>query len=410
MNATKPTHHTNQYASAQIDESVVREKWRKLRNDIDFDRIELSLNAPNIFNILGVSRTEIRHSNFLAWILDPNGSHGLGRLFISRFMREVAQNDIATDVDELEIDEFDFSNVEIRREWKNIDLLLIFKDLVVCIENKVDSQEHSNQLSRYKRIVEQNFPDQRKVFVYLTPFGDDPVGKLDKEFYVPHSYANIAEHAQRILSIHGDGMNQNVKQYIEDYIAILRRELMKNDSLNEMAAKLYKNHKEIFDFVFENKSDLASEISPIIEDLVKASGWIIGSKHKGYVRFLTPKLHDAIPRTSVYPQKESFIFEIDFYWLKKKAVFKTIIAPGNEEVRSILRETLERVEGSDKPRGNQWLVHFIYSWPFDKESLTDSSPEQVKKAIEVGWEEISKIVERVEKNLLNKQEELSKFC
>ena len=32
----------------------------------------------NVFEVLGVSRLEIRHSNMLAWLMDPLESHGLG--------------------------------------------------------------------------------------------------------------------------------------------------------------------------------------------------------------------------------------------------------------------------------------------------------------------------------------------
>ena len=53
----------------------ILDRYRTLLNDDDFERIEIGLKAPNIFSILGVSRTEIRHSNFLGWLLDPNGSH-----------------------------------------------------------------------------------------------------------------------------------------------------------------------------------------------------------------------------------------------------------------------------------------------------------------------------------------------
>lgn len=36
----------------------------------------------NIFDVLKISRTEIRHSNVLAWLLDANENHGLGDMFI----------------------------------------------------------------------------------------------------------------------------------------------------------------------------------------------------------------------------------------------------------------------------------------------------------------------------------------
>lgn len=51
-----------------------------LKNE-DFDKLDLGLKNPNIFQILKISKNEIRHSNFLSWLLDPKGSHKLGDIF-----------------------------------------------------------------------------------------------------------------------------------------------------------------------------------------------------------------------------------------------------------------------------------------------------------------------------------------
>jgi hypothetical protein len=42
-----------------VTEINVREKYRELLNDISFEKLELQLKTPNIFQILGVARTEI---------------------------------------------------------------------------------------------------------------------------------------------------------------------------------------------------------------------------------------------------------------------------------------------------------------------------------------------------------------
>ena len=60
---------------------------------------------------------------------------------------------------------------QIRKEWKNIDLLIIVKEsdrkLVITIENKVLSNEHSDQLQRYRKIIEEEFVDYIKLFMAL---------------------------------------------------------------------------------------------------------------------------------------------------------------------------------------------------------------------------------------------------
>ena len=40
----------------------------------------------NIFNVLDLKRTEIRHSNMLAWLLNPYKQHGFGDKFLKRVL------------------------------------------------------------------------------------------------------------------------------------------------------------------------------------------------------------------------------------------------------------------------------------------------------------------------------------
>jgi hypothetical protein len=392
-------------------ESEIRKEYRSLINDLDFDRIELELKSPNIFNVLGISRTEIRHSNFLAWLLNPNGSHGLGNIFLVKFLREISTSDITTDLDELEIENLNYSSVEIRREWNNIDLLIVFDSLVICVENKIDSQDHSNQLSRYRTIVNDSFKQFKKVFVYLTPFGESPNSIEDRDYYTPFSYESIVEQADKVLKIHGKSLSNSVFQYVSDYLTILKRELMKNDTLNELALKIYKNHKELFDFVYENKPDIATELYPFFVYKIEESGWLLGSKNKGYARFLTKDLDRMIPRKAQgWPLKECFLFEIDFLWNKNRAIFKTVIAPCDTEIQQLFCDVIENIPGSKKPNGKKWLVHFQHSWKFEANQMTNFDENDVKRIIDAEWEHISKIVKTVEAELLNHEAIIKQFC
>ncbi len=393
-----------------MTEINVREKYRELINDIDFDKLELQLKSPNIFQILGIARTEIRHSNFLGWLLDPNGNHGLGKLFLAKFLRGISTSDVATELDEFEIEELNFNNVEIRREWKNIDLLLVFDSLVICIENKIDSKDHSNQLTKYREIVTSNFKSKKKVFVYLTPLGELPLDQIEREYYATYSYQEIIEQSDRILKIHGNSLNNGVNQYISDYLTTIKRELMKNDELNELADKIYKNHRELIDFVFEHKSDIASELYPIFVKKIENCGWVMGSKHKGYARFLTSKLNNIIPRKGKdLPLKENFLFEIDYFWSKKKVVFKTVVSPGDPEIHEIFQKAMNNIEGVKKPRGNKWLVHFIHTWKFDVEDFIGADESEVMKVLDKEWDKVEEIVNKVEIELLKYKTELHQY-
>jgi hypothetical protein len=56
--------------------------------DPDFERIQLSLREPNIFRALAISRQEIRHSNSLACLFDPQENQGLREIVLRKFLQQ----------------------------------------------------------------------------------------------------------------------------------------------------------------------------------------------------------------------------------------------------------------------------------------------------------------------------------
>ena len=288
----------------------LKSQYDKLLKNEDFDKLDLGLKNPNIFQILRISKNEIRHSNFLSWLLDPNESHKLGDIFLKRFLREVFSSDKFGDIDQVDVEGMDLSKVEIQREWKNIDILIKLENVVVCVENKVLSKEHSNQLRRYKEIIENQFPNHHQTFVYLTPEGDTSEDESDT--YEPISYEFIVESLERIISVYGESLNGQVKNYIKDYITIIKRELMGTDKLTELSKKIYQNHKEFFDFIIDHKPDIMDEIGEILKGQLKLKGLLIGSSSKKRVRFTTEnisKLTYTNKNEKWWKNGESFLFE-----------------------------------------------------------------------------------------------------
>ena len=62
-------------------------------NDPLFQQLKAYYGKTTLFNVLKIERNENRHSAFLAWLLDKNGSHGLGDEPLKRFMRLLAKMD-----------------------------------------------------------------------------------------------------------------------------------------------------------------------------------------------------------------------------------------------------------------------------------------------------------------------------
>jgi hypothetical protein len=375
--------------------------------------LEIEMKNPNIFEILSITKKEIRHSNFLAWLLDSNGTHGLGNLFLQKFLRVIAKSDKLIELDELDIPDINHNDVEIRREWNNIDILIIFDDLVICIENKIDSMDHSNQLRKYRDLVTDRFPNKkRKAFIYLSPTGASPNDSNESKFYSELSYFEIIDFCQGLIKLYGESMNPRVRTYLQDYIQTLNSTLMNESKANKLADKIYKNHKDILEFVFEHRTDIASHLYPAFERKIEESGWIIGSKNKGVARFLTPKLTEIIPHKGTgWPNNENFLFQLDFYWSEGKLKFNTVISPCPEypELHQILKKAIELTPGHKKPRGKSWLVHFNKSYNFIKDDFFNAEQEDIIMAIDKYWDDITSIVIKVEASLMNYKDEILRF-
>src|SRR6266852_7115236 len=100
-----------------------------VEND-DLLALESLVGKFNIFDALEIARVEIRHSNFLAFILDPAESHGQGQLFLKAVLMDLLKKakPERRPLSPIDLDGTDLRGVEVRREWKNIDLLIICQE------------------------------------------------------------------------------------------------------------------------------------------------------------------------------------------------------------------------------------------------------------------------------------------
>ena len=386
----------------------LKEKYNSLLKDQDFDRLDLGLKNPNIFQILGISNAEIRHSNFLSWLLDPNQSHGLGDVFLKRFLREVFSSDKFEEINQVDVEGLDLTKAQIKREQHKIDILIELEKITVCIENKVWSPEHSDQLTRYKETVERCYPHTNHIFVYLTPYGTES----ENYFYEPVSYGFIGESLDGILEVYGESLNPQVKNYIKDYITILG-EIMGTDELTELSNKIYRNHKKLFDFITEKKFDEVGRLKEIIMSALTEKGLIVHScsHDKYHVRFLTneikPLIYISKDKKHGWKKGESFLFEIEFKPPSNKIQFKTVILVSTDKYDfKRLEKMLLEINEFKEAQGQKWLVNKIENGEFTLEAIPSMSDDEIKESVNSFYNKIAPIVEQVEEKLLEHEEEL----
>lgn len=65
----------------------------ELENNLSFQQLNQQINSFNALKVLKLENHEIRHSNVLAWLLDPKENHGLRDVFIRKMLEYLLLNE-----------------------------------------------------------------------------------------------------------------------------------------------------------------------------------------------------------------------------------------------------------------------------------------------------------------------------
>ena len=248
----------------------------------------------NMFDVLKISRTEIRHSNMLGWLMNPNENHGMGDVFLKGILQRLVENDSDGRYDVFNVLLMDFYTFSVMREWKNIDILLTSTEekTVIAIENKVGSHEHSNQLNRYRNILEKEYPDYNRMLVFLTPDGEKPSDVENWDVLTYSDIIDVLESATSQIKVLPD-----VDLMIKNYIDVVRRDIVEDQQLIDICNKIYNKHKKALDLIFENRIDGKTQLSDAIKDTLcrlAEEGLIIYDESWGY-NFRTEAMDKYLP-------------------------------------------------------------------------------------------------------------------
>ncbi|WP_262909833.1 PD-(D/E)XK nuclease family protein [Tenacibaculum piscium] len=106
------------------------------------------------FEYLGIADMEKIHSQILQWILSKD----------NKSLTSNQKNEFISDF--LNISNFKVS--EIITEYEKIDILIKSENGIICIENKLKSSQHSNQLDRYLKSIQKKYGEINTNFFFLT--------------------------------------------------------------------------------------------------------------------------------------------------------------------------------------------------------------------------------------------------
>lgn len=261
-----------------MTDNLMRQVSNLIMKDADFRQISEQKDVYCPFAALGAARMEIRHSNFLANLINPNENHGFGDLLLKGFLEALLGQ---TDVTELLLDLHltDLSDAVVLREWKDVDLLVRLprsskkQDLIFAIEIKIEANESQGQLKKYEEAVTEAWPQARTLFFFLTP----DHAEASRETWVDVPFSEVLNEFERSLAL-GEGQS-DARRLAELYIQMMRRNYVADEKMNDLAAQIWGRHRAALEFLIEHQPNAASEL-------------LVAVKTSNYLEIITQKLEE----------------------------------------------------------------------------------------------------------------------
>lgn len=361
----------------------------------------------NLFDVLKIAKAEIRHSNMLSWLLNPNENHGLGDSFVKGILQRLVEYDSVGKYDIFKTLLMDMYSFTVYIEWKNIDILLVSEKemTLVAIENKIGSSERSNQLNKYHKILSEDYFNYKKMCIFLTPKGEDP---SDTENWDVLTYSDIAEVLE--AQINRIDLRQDVELIIKNYLDIIRRDIVEDQKLIEICNKINNKHKRALDLIFKHRVDGKTKVGDTIRNVLSilteenkicySEENSTGSMFIFHTEGMNSLLHPLESNSSSWGTK--YIYH---YWFSlEEKRFRVIFELGGWEVLDSEMQKMQKIIDELKPndqRRSNFRYKRVYTTKWFDIDDSDYFEDDVAKSVRAAVDEILKkeaeIIEKVRK-------------
>ena len=346
----------------QTDDSFKQKQaLLKLLTSEDFAELQaISNNKFNIFQALKLQNNEVKHSNFLGWLLNPFESHYLMDCFFKELLKIALRNDsILVDIILKDLTDAKVTLEKMTNDGRRMDIFIDCptNKLVCVIENKIWSGEGCNQLEDYRNYILNNdkYKDYKyKIFLFLTPYKYSPCE--DYKGYIRINYGDILKAINNLMKQYGCLLEDDVKIFVEHYKRMVERDIMgeMDKEIVDLCRKIYRENKEAIDLIVEN-SDESAEIFELFVELLKErtdvdKNIVVEGKS---VKFL-PKGINNTEKLAFGEFDNNMIVNLhSLYWGKKPLYIEIAICKSNDkEKRNSLIKHISKCFSFNKFNGN----------------------------------------------------------
>ncbi len=236
---TKPKgdHIRNRDHEATMDRKATDEMTRNEELDslvgdsgfLRYHREYVKRREFNAFDVLRYAEYEIRHSNVMAWLLDPGETHGIGRGFLEWFL---GQARLPGKLPGQIVRGDGGQTVRVERELHHLDVTIFLESdqgrHIVAVENKPEwaSPEHYDQVRGYAVVLREKYRGSEIHNVLLSSSREG----IDEEDRIAHvSWRDVGA---QIETMHDAGAfeQEEVAAFIRQYLVAVGRMIGPEDS------------------------------------------------------------------------------------------------------------------------------------------------------------------------------------
>jgi len=315
--------------------------------------------SSNLFEIAGLVRQEVKHSNFLGYLLDPAEGHGLQDDFLKRLLVLVVKNfndkssGAHTSTQPLRVMLSDYSDAIIRREWINLDIFIASDEnkVIFAIENKVGAKEGKDQLSRYREKIlsRPEYSEYQKVLAYLTPDGEEGSDPA----WVSITYDDVLKCLSDSIESRKNAIPSDIEIILVHYIKLIKRNVLMNDEdLVRECREIYSRHKDAINLIMKygvtnNFIDAANDFKSKHSELIQYA------LRTNRVFFVPEIVVNAIPElqgVSWWDQKRPYGFWFGLFNDTKLGIIVEIGPFGESQLdrTALAKNVLQKLSSKDK--------------------------------------------------------------
>jgi len=320
-----------------MSEGETRQRLQALEADEDLAALRRPPVTFNIFEATGDVRHELRHSHLLYFLLNPRETHGLEDKFIKSLLQKVLPLDnFASTFNSLSawtVHKEYFLTDDEKNEQGRVDILLLHKGqgLAVIIENKIDSDEHSNQLDLYYRVLDRRGWKARGV--YLTRHGLVP----SHSEYVPISYGVVCAAIDELLI--DQAVTDDLRILMAHYVDVVRRNIVEEMDVDQICQRIYGRHVKALKLVQERVSGQQKILGDVAKNLAQRQVGLqniddlVTINDSKLIRFILPEWRDNVLHTEKWSPILKCVLEFGIANAPQEIELSLTIGPGNDATR-----------------------------------------------------------------------------